>query len=145
MVYNLLGGNPAVFESLKLKVSDLSADADVRTAMEAFCVERLGDVRKDYMILTKRQPGFVNVFKLFKTDKALPRSALEANGVKLPSPSKLLQLKGMPTMVIPKTPMAAFFFKNSCDPTASCEALHKLIWGSPNSVAPTTSQSISQP
>ena len=135
-VYNLLGGNPADFEMLASEVSDLSADADVRTAVEALCVERLGDVRQDYMILTKRQPGFVNVFKLFKTDKALKDSVLNENDVELPSPSKLLQLKGVPPMVIPKTSMAAFYFENSCDIEASCAVLHKLIWEPPTPSPP---------
>jgi hypothetical protein len=136
VVYDLLGGNPADFVKLERRVSELSADTDIRTAVEAFCITRLGDVRQDYMLLTKRQPGFVNVFKLFKTDKALKDSVLNENDVELPSPSKLLQLKGMPTMVIPRTHMAAFYFENSCDIEASCAVLHKLIWESSNSVAP---------
>ena len=88
------------------------------------------------MLLTKRQPMFVNVFKLFKIDKALKDSVLNENDVELPSPSKLLQLKGVPPMVIPKTSMAAFYFENSCDIEASCAVLHKLIWEPPTPSPP---------
>ena len=135
-VYDLLGGNPADFESLHRKVSRLSADTDVRTAVEALCVERLGDVRKQHRDLIKNAPKFVEILKLFKTSNAVSDTVLEENSVDLPTPCKILQLKGMPTMVIPKTTMAAFFFKNSCDFTTAKEALHNLIWESPNSVAP---------
>ena len=146
VVYDLLGGNPARFKDLNNEDKDsLSADTDVRTAVEALCVERLGDVRQDYMLLTKRQPMFVNVFKLFKIDKALKDSVLNENDVELPSPSKLLQLKGVPPMVIPKTSMAAFYFENSCDIEASCAVLHKLIWEPPTPSPPPTSQPSSQP
>jgi len=148
VVYDLLGGNPLRFVELSEKLSLRNADPDVRTAVEALCVERLGDVEHLYNSLVENEPKWDDIFSLLKTNKALSRSVLKANGVKLPNPSKLLQSKGdveKGDMVIPKTPMAAFFFENNCDYPASKKVLHKLIWEPPTPSPPPTSQPSGQP
>ena len=138
VVYDLLGGNPLRFVELSEKLSLRNADPDVRTAVEALCVERLGDVEHLYNSLVENEPKWDDIFSLLKTNKALSRSVLKANGVKLPNPSKLLQSKGdveKGDMVIPKTPMAAFFLENNCEYPASEESSTQAHLGASNSVA----------
>ena len=144
VVHNLLGTNPADFEELARKDKDsLSAEPDVRTAVEALCMERLGVVQLDYdsLITDKDKPNLKKIFSLFKTNNALSNDVFE--GMHVPARThgefvfpkfrnELLQVQRLDWTTTPMTPMADFFFKNSCDFTTAKEGLLELIWGSPS-------------